>query len=184
MVNCKFRDEDYLDVMARQVFSIASKIPFGKAIARACLAKRARDHARTPMQWTAGENAGFTSGKPWMMLNPSYKTINVEADLKAGEKSIFAFYKRLHAFRIGNEIIKNGDYVPLDLTNNSVFGYTRSCGGKTLLVVANFKNKKATYSLPANLAKGRAVISNYGGSTLSAELDLRPYEAAVFEIEK
>ena len=132
----------------------------------------------------AGENAGFTAGKPWMMLNPSYKTINVEADLKAGEKSIFAFYKRLHAFRIGNEIIKNGDFVPLDLTNNSVFGYTRSCGGKTLLVVANFKNKKATYSLPANLAKGRAVISNYGGGTLSAELDLRPYEAAVFEIEK
>lgn len=184
MVNCKFRDEDYLDVMARQVFSIARKIPFGKAIARACLAKRARDHARTPMQWNAGENAGFTAGKPWMMLNPSYKTINVENDLKAGDKSVYAFYKRLHAFRRGNEIVGCGDYVQLDPANDKVFGYTRNYGGKTLLVVANFKNKNVRYSLPAELAKGKVLLSNYKDSRLSPVLELRPYEAAVFGIEK
>lgn len=184
MVNCKFRDEDYLDVMARQVFSIARKIPFGKAIARACLAKRARDHARTPMQWNAGENAGFTAGKPWMMLNPSYKTINVENDLKAGDKSVYAFYKRLHAFRRGNEIVGCGDYVQLDPANDKVFGYTRNYGGKTLLVVANFKNKSVRYSLPAELAKGKVLLSNYKDSRLAPVLELRPYEAAVFGIEK
>lgn len=184
MVNCKFRDEDYLDVMARQVFSIARKIPFGKAIARACLAKRARDHARTPMQWNAGENAGFTAGKPWMMLNPSYKTINVENDLNAGDKSVYAFYKRLHAFRRGNEIVGCGDYVQLDPANDKVFGYTRNYGGKTLLVVANFKNKSVKYSLPAELAKGKVLLSNYKDSRLSPVLELRPYEAAVFGIEK
>ena len=184
MVNCKFRDEDYLDVMARQVFSIARKIPFGKAIARACLAKRARDHARTPMQWNAGENAGFTAGKPWMMLNPSYKTINVENDLNAGDKSVYAFYKRLHAFRRGNEIVGCGDYVQLDPANDKVFGYTRNYGGKTLLVVANFKNKNVRYSLPAELAKGKVLLSNYKDSRLSPVLELRPYEAAVFGIEK
>lgn len=184
MVNCKFRDEDYLDVMARQVFSIARKIPFGKAIARACLAKRARDHARTPMQWNAGENAGFTAGKPWMMLNPSYKTINVENDLKAGDKSVYAFYKRLHAFRRGNEIVGCGDYVQLDPANDKVFGYTRNYGGKTLLVVANFKNKNVRYSLPAELAKGKVLLSNYKDSRLAPVLELRPYEAAVFGIEK
>lgn len=184
MVNCKFRDEDYLDVMARQVFSIARKIPFGKAIARACLAKRARDHARTPMQWNAGENAGFTAGKPWMMLNPSYKTINVENDLNAGDKSVYAFYKRLHAFRRGNEIVGCGDYVQLDPANDKVFGYTRNYGGKTLLVVANFKNKSVRYSLPAELAKGKVLLSNYKDSRLAPVLELRPYEAAVFGIEK
>lgn len=184
MVNCKFRDEDYLDVMARQVFSIARKIPFGKAIARACLAKRARDHARTPMQWNAGENAGFTAGKPWMMLNPSYKTINVENDLNAGDKSVYAFYKRLHAFRKGNEIVGCGDYVQLDPANDKVFGYTRNYGGKTLLVVANFKNKSVRYSLPAELAKGKVLLSNYKDSRLAPVLELRPYEAAVFGIEK
>lgn len=184
MVNCKFRDEDYLDVMARQVFSIARKIPFGKAIARACLAKRARDHARTPMQWNAGENAGFTAGKPWMMLNPSYKTINVENDLNAGDKSVYAFYKRLHAFRRGNEIVGCGDYVQLDPANDKVFGYTRNYGGKTLLVVANFKNKSVKYSLPAELAKGKVLLSNYKDSRLAPVLELRPYEAAVFGIEK
>ncbi len=184
MVNCKFRDEDYLDVMARQVFSIARKIPFGKAIARACLAKRARDHARTPMQWNAGENAGFTAGKPWMMLNPSYKTINVENDLNAGDKSVYAFYKRLHAFRRGNEIVGCGDYVQLDPANDKVFGYTRNYGGKTLLVVANFKNKSVKYSLSAELAKGKVLLSNYKDSRLAPVLELRPYEAAVFGIEK
>lgn len=182
MVNCKFRDEDYLDVMARQVFSIAAKIPFGKAIARYCLARRARDHARTPMQWNAGANAGFTAGKPWMMLNPSYKTINVEADKKAGEKSIYAFYARLHAFRRGNEVIKCGSYSQLDKKNKSVYAYTRSHEGKTLLVLANFKNKTSKFKLPPELSSGRAVLSNYPDSALSAEVSLRPYEAAVFEI--
>lgn len=182
MINCKFRDEDYLDVMARQVFDIASKIPLGKTIARYCLARRARDHARTPMQWSAEKNAGFTSGKPWMMLNPSFGEINVEADLKAGERSIYNFYARLHAFRRGNEIVKCGDFKQLDKTNKSVFAYTRTFEGKTLLVVANFKNKEASFALPEGLLKGRVLLSNYAGSELSCSL--RPYEAVVFEIVK
>ena len=182
MINCKFRDEDYLDVMARQVFDIASKIPLGKTIARYCLARRARDHARTPMQWSAEKNAGFTSGKPWMMLNPSFGEINVEADLKAGERSIYNFYARLHAFRRGNEIVKCGDFKQLDKKNKSVFAYTRTFEGKTLLVVANFKNKEASFALPEGLSKGKVLLSNYAGSELSCSL--RPYEAVVFEIVK
>lgn len=182
MINCKFRDEDYLDVMARQVFDIASKIPLGKTIARYCLARRARDHARTPMQWSAEKNAGFTSGKPWMMLNPSFGEINVEADLKAGERSIYNFYARLHAFRRGNEIVKCGDFKQLDKKNKNVFAYTRTFEGKTLLVVANFKNKEASFALPEGLSKGKVLLSNYAGSELSCSL--RPYEAVVFEIVK
>lgn len=182
MINCKFRDEDYLDVMARQVFDIASKIPLGKTIARYCLARRARDHARTPMQWSAEKNAGFTSGKPWMMLNPSFGEINVEADLKAGERSIYNFYARLHAFRRGNEIVKCGDFKQLDKKNKNVFAYTRTFEGKTLLVVANFKNNDASFALPEGLSKGKVLLSNYAGSELSCSL--RPYEAVVFEIVK
>lgn len=182
MINCKFRDEDYLDVMARQVFDIASKIPLGKTIARYCLARRARDHARTPMQWSAEKNAGFTSGKPWMMLNPSFGEINVEADLKEGERSIYNFYARLHAFRRGNEIVKCGDFKQLDKKNKNVFAYTRTFEGKTLLVVANFKNKEASFALPEGLLKGKVLLSNYAGSELSCSL--RPYEAVVFEIVK
>lgn len=182
MINCKFRDEDYLDVMARQVFDIASKIPLGKTIARYCLARRARDHARTPMQWSAEKNAGFTSGKPWMMLNPSFGEINVEADLKAGERSIYNFYARLHAFRRGNEIVKCGDFKQLDKKNKNVFAYTRTFEGKTLLVVANFKNNEASFALPEGLSKGKVLLSNYAGSELSCSL--RPYEAVVFEIVK
>ena len=182
MINCKFRDEDYLDVMARQVFDIASKIPLGKTIARYCLARRARDHARTPMQWSAEKNAGFTSGKPWMMLNPSFGEINVEADLKAGERSIYNFYARLHAFRCGNEIVKCGDFKQLDKKNKNVFAYTRTFEGKTLLVVANFKNKDASFALPDELSQGKVLLSNYAGRKLSCSL--RPYEAVVFEIVK
>ena len=182
MINCKFRDEDYLDVMARQVFAIAGKIPFGKAIASACLAKRARDHARTPMQWSACENAGFTTGKPWMMLNPSYKTINVEADKNAGDKSIFAFYKKLHAFRIGNDVIKCGDYRQIDGGNKDVFAYIRSYEGKTLAVICNFKNKQVNFPIPAEVSRGKLVLGNYKDSRIGQPL--RPYEAAVYEIGK
>lgn len=180
MTNCKFRDEDYLDVMAKQVFAIAKKIPFGMQIARYCFARRARDHARTPMQWTSGENAGFTSGKPWMMINPNYKSINVESDIK-DSKSIYGFYARLHAYRKGNETIRDGEYIPFLEKSNSVFAYERRGGKESLIVLANFKNKDVKVRLPqCYRGKYEVTIGNYADrTTAEGVIVLRPYEAFV-----
>ncbi|MDE6550778.1 MAG: alpha-glucosidase [Clostridia bacterium] len=185
MTNCRFTDDEYQDIMFRQIMNIVKYIPFGKSIARYCFSRRARDHARTPMQWNARENAGFSSAKPWMKVNPNYKFINVDKDL-AEEKSIYKFYAKLHAYRKGNEAIIDGDYKDICPNNRNIFAYERKCGGKRLLVIVNFKNKAVKFNLPEEYANSKAELelSNYrGGGIFMPNMRLRPYEAAVYSLK-
>lgn len=185
MTNCKFADKDYQDIMFRQIMDIVKYIPFGKCLARYCFSRRARDHARTPMQWSAGENAGFSSGKPWMMVNPNYKFINANKDMSA-DKSIYKFYAKLHAYRKGNDVIIDGDYKDICPNSSDIFAYERKLGGKTVLVVVNFKNKAVKFKLPAEYV-GRASqlqLSNYADAQERiADTKLRPYEASVYSVD-
>ncbi len=185
MTNCKFADKDYQDIMFRQIMDIVKYIPFGKCLARYCFSRRARDHARTPMQWSAGENAGFSSGKPWMMVNPNYKFINANKDMSA-DKSIYKFYAKLHAYRKGNDVIIDGDYKDICPNSSNIFAYERKLGDKTVLVVVNFKNKAVKFKLPAEYV-GRASqlqLSNYADAQERiADTKLRPYEASVYSVD-
>lgn len=185
MTNCKFADKDYQDIMFRQIMDIVKYIPFGKCLARYCFSRRARDHARTPMQWSAGENAGFSSGKPWMMVNPNYKFINANKDMSA-DKSIYNFYAKLHAYRKGNDVIIDGDYKDICPNSSDIFAYERKLGDKTVVVVVNFKNKAVKFNLPAEYV-GRASqlqLSNYADAQERiADTKLRPYEASVYSVD-
>lgn len=185
MTNCNFADKDYQDIMFRQIMDIVKYIPFGKCLARYCFSRRARDHARTPMQWSAGENAGFSSGKPWMMVNPNYKFINANKDMSA-DKSIYKFYAKLHAYRKGNDVIIDGDYKDICPNSSDIFAYERKLGDKTVLVVVNFKNKAVKFKLPAEYV-GRASqlqLSNYADAQERiADTKLRPYEASVYSVD-
>ncbi len=185
MTNCKFADKDYQDIMFRQIMDIVKYIPFGKCLARYCFSRRARDHARTPMQWSAGENAGFSSGKPWMMVNPNYKFINANKDMSA-DKSIYKFYAKLHAYRKGNDVIIDGDYKDICPNSSDIFAYERKLGDKTVLVVVNLKNKAVKFKLPAEYV-GRASqlqLSNYADAQERiADTKLRPYEASVYSVD-
>lgn len=185
MTNCKFSDKDYQDIMFRQIMDIVKYIPFGKCLARYCFSRRARDHARTPMQWSAGENAGFSNGKPWMMVNPNYKFINANKDMSA-DKSIYKFYAKLHAYRKGNDVIIDGDYKDICPNSSDIFAYERKLGDKTVLVVVNFKNKAVKFKLPAEYV-GRASqlqLSNYADAQERiADTKLRPYEASVYSVD-
>ncbi len=185
MTNCKFEDKDYQDIMFRQIMDIVKYIPFGKCLARYCFSRRARDHARTPMQWSAGENAGFSSGKPWMMVNPNYKFINANKDMSA-DKSIYNFYAKLHAYRKGNDVIIDGDYKDICPNSSDIFAYERKLGDKTVLVVVNFKNKAVKFKLPAEYV-GRASqlqLSNYADAQERiVDTKLRPYEASVYSVD-
>jgi len=185
MTNCAFEEKDYKDIMAIRVFELIRKIfPPLMPYARKVMLKRARDHARTPMQWSDGKNAGFSQAQPWMMLNPNYKQINVE-DNESRSDSLLNFYRKALAYRKGKEVIISGDFSLVRPKDKRIFAYLRTCGEQRLLVVVNYKNKPVKFNLPQGLTFTRAqlALSNYTDlPTLSSQLRLREYEAAVYEL--
>jgi oligo-1,6-glucosidase len=178
--------EDYRDIVSIRIYDTVKKAApvFLPTVTRA-LDKKARDHARSPMQWTSGENAGFTSGEPWMRVNPNYTSINVEQAL--GDKnSIWYFYQKLIKFRIRNEIIKSGTYKEYYPEDKKLWVYERAYNGMKYVVIANYSDKTAKFILPKELEydKCRTVFRNYDGEAVTlGDMKLRPYEAFVFEIE-
>lgn len=177
--------EEYKDVVSEQVFGIVKKyIPFAMPVAKWGLGKKARDNARSPMQWDDGPNAGFTTGKPWMYVNPNYKEINVKEALE-NPNSIWYFYQKINKMRLGNEVIKYGDYRLYNPKDTKVWTYSRTYKNRTYLVVASYTDKYAKFVIP-EVFRGRnasVVISNYKGNDIFTDRTLKPYEAVVYEIE-
>ncbi|MEZ5185093.1 MAG: alpha-glucosidase [Candidatus Nanopelagicales bacterium] len=131
-----------------------------------------RDNARTPMQWDGSEQAGFTSGTPWMPVNPNYPRINAAAQ-QADPRSVFSYYRRLIALRHDDPVVRDGDFELLLPQDPAVYAFTRTLGEVSLLVVANF----SCDSLPVPLAvDGELVIANYLDTQ---ETVLRPWESRV-----
>ena len=138
-----------------------------------------RDNARTPMQWDASENGGFTSGTPWLQVNKNYKTINAAAQVNDPD-SVFAYYKKLIALRHTNEVMVNGVYDVLTPDHPQIYAYTRTLGDKQLLVLCNDSEKEV--GVPAEIEEKIAgaqgiLIQNYKDVKAGV---LRPYEAVVY----
>ena len=134
-----------------------------------------RDNARTPMQWDASDNGGFTSGTPWLQVNKNYKTINAAAQVNDPD-SVFAYYKKLIALRHTNEVMVNGVYDVLIPDHPQIYAYTRTLGDKQLLVLCN--DSDTNVAIPAELqekihAAKNILIQNYKSMHLSAEADAR-----------
>lgn len=140
-----------------------------------------RDNARFPMHWDTSDNAGFTTGIPWIGVNENYSEINAAAQV-ADPQSVFSYYKKLIALRHEREIIVYGIYEPVDLEHPDVFAYTRVLGNEKLFVVCNFREKELHF-LMANGFDGKEeiLISNYEDLQLKeGNIVLRPYETKVF----
>ncbi len=187
MTNYPFKSLDEMDdVLVKTIrkMGLFKALPFHNTILLKVMQRRARDHARTPMQWSAGNNAGFTEGeKPWFVINPNYTTINVQEAL-ADPDSIFYFYQKLIGLRKDPKIapiLKNGTYKEYYPKHKDIYVYERSFEGKRLLVVCNFKNKTVPFVVPNEIAYvgTEQVVSNYSDSRLG-NVDLRPYEAFVY----
>lgn len=138
-----------------------------------------RDNARTPMQWDASDNGGFTSGTPWLQVNKNYKTINAAEQVNDPD-SVFAYYKKLIALRHTNEVMVNGVYDVLIPDHPQIYAYTRTLGDKQLLVLCN--DSDTNVAIPAELqekihAAKNILIQNYKDTD---ESTLRPYEAVVY----
>lgn len=143
---------------------------------------KGRDNARTPMQWDNSEHAGFTTGTPWLHVNPNYQTINVKTAL-AKKDSIFYTYKQLIELRKNNELIVWGDYQLVTDTPDDVFAYYRTLNNEQWLVVCNMSEKKQPYTLTDQAMT--LVISNYPQKQIpTGKLNLRPYEAFVLKTSK
>lgn len=144
------------------------------------IAHKSRDNARTPMQWDASENAGFTTGTPWIAVNPNYKKINVEDQLKR-EDSVFHYYQKLIRLRKENEIIVYGNYELLLPEDENIFAYTRTLDNQKLLVVCNFSKSEQRFDF-SGYENAKVLISNYNRDARKDGI-LKPYEATVLLLE-
>ena len=145
---------------------------------------RSRDNARTPYQWDASPNAGFTSGTPWIKVNPRYTEINLENDRKSPD-SVFAFYQKLIAMRQTDPAILDGDLEFYLEDSDQIIMYTRSCARQTLLVIANKSDSPASFSLPEALKghRWRMELSTYPGEDKGVDRDVwQPWECAVYSL--
>ncbi|MBA1392634.1 DUF3459 domain-containing protein, partial [Lactobacillus sp. XV13L] len=143
-----------------------------KDLLRAINAK-GRDNARRPIQWTNDEKTGFSTGTPWLAVNPNCREINVKAAL-ADPNSIFYTYQKLIALRHENDIVVNGNFIPVPASDN-VLAYYRVLGEQRWLVVANLGAQDEHFSLPDRI--DHVLISNYDKPQTLQDLTLRPYEA-------
>ena len=144
------------------------------------IAHKSRDNARTPMQWDASENSGFTTGTPWIAVNPNYKKINVADQLKR-EDSVFHYYQKLIRLRKENEIIVYGNYELLLPEDENIFAYTRTLDNKKLLVVCNFSKSEQKFDF-SGYENAKVLISNYNRDAGEDGI-LKPYEATVLLLE-
>ena len=147
---------------------------------------KSRDNARTPFQWDDTENAGFTTGSPWIMVNPNYKEINAKDQLER-EDSVFRYYQKLIRLRKEHEIIVYGSYDLVLPEDRELYVYTRTLGNEKLLVVCNFYGNTRIFALPGGWTKetSKLLSGNYGDLLYARDnrntVFIRPYEALVLK---
>lgn len=172
-----FRDIESLNHYAEAVDILGQ--PADQVLA--ALRRTSRDNARTPMQWTAGPNAGFTTGTPWIAANPNAAEINAEAEVRDGD-SVFAHYRALIDLRHRSEVVATGDYTLVLPEHPQIFGYTRRLGDAALLMLANLSGTVGRFD-PRDLPGWDAaelVLGNLDGATQALTGTLRPWEAVVY----
>lgn len=145
---------------------------------------KGRDNARTPVQWDDSAYAGFTTGKPWINVNPNYTEINAKEQLSR-EDSVFHYYQKLIALRKEHDIIVYGEYELLCPENEELYVYKRTQGKEKILVICNFTDQVVTYEIPSEFAVENASvwISNYNRNAVEEQMNCNPYECVVIAVE-
>ncbi|MET4640123.1 alpha-glucosidase [Mycetocola sp. 2940] len=139
---------------------------------------RGRDNARTPMQWDATEHAGFTTGTPWIAVNPNFPELNAEADRASGT-SVFDFYRKLIALRHENDTVALGTFELLEPSHPTLYAFTRTHGSEVLAVVANVSDRPFEGAFPIDVGAAELVLGNY---PVEADTPLRPWEARLYRL--
>ncbi len=179
MTNTAFaRVEDFDDVEIRTNYPIQTARGLSEAEFLAGANANGRDNARTPMHWDASANAGFTSGTPWLAVNPNCAQINVASD-RADPDGVFAYYQQLIALRRAHPVISEGRFTPFLEDHPAIWAYRREHDGQRLTMLANLSGAEVSFELPeAGEVSGESLISNLAPRTsLSGSISLAPWEA-------
>ena len=183
MTNVKFPDISYYrDVQSINLYNELKANGVSDHDIMEKIYYRGRDNARTPMQWDASENAGFTSGTPWIDVNPNYTSINTEAE-KNDPDSVLNYYKAMIAFRKAHPVIVDGSFKEYFPDSDRIFAYVRENDSEMLFVILNFSATKFALQIPEeiDMENAEVAMSNTGRTSFEGRvLDLRPYEAVVF----
>lgn len=175
MTNFDFKSMDEVeDVESHNIYRLAKKLHIPKFYRWHMIRTASRDNGRTPVQWNSDENAGFTTGTPWLGINSNYKSINM-TDQMDDPKSVRSFYKQMIALRANSDVLKQGTF-RLICANCRLFIYERELDGKTIRILLSFtkRRQKAEFS-------GKVLLSNYDRTAYDGRLS--PYEAIIIEKE-
>src|SRR5699024_9587711 len=187
MTNVQFQSiEDYDDVAIKNMYYEALENGKTHEEVMEVIWTNGRDNSRTPMQWNSGRNAGFTTGKPWLKINPNYTTINVQQSLN-NRQSIYHYYKRLIKIRKENEALIYGKYNLIAAEHEYVYAYIRTWNDETFIIVANLFDEMTTFTFPEQYHNRQAIsiLSNLDSkkeATKLLKIELKPYEAHVYQI--
>ena len=179
--------DDYNDLNSRSQYNSALSEGYTEAEALSFVHRRSRDNARTPMQWNAEANAGFTTGTPWLPVHDDYASENAEAEA-TDPTSVLAWYLTLADFRQANEVLCDGDYREVAASSEQVYAFTRENGSDKLLIAVNFSGTEAPVDLTgseiASFEDVEILLSSYDDidTTPGSPEALRPYEAIVARI--
>lgn len=183
MENVKFDSiDEYDDIATIDGYKVALSMGMSEKKALDSVAKISRDNARTPFQWDASKNAGFTTGKPWLKVNPKYTDINLASQISDPD-SIYAFYKNMIAVRDHSEYsdtLVYGNFAPYKREQEDLLAYTRT-GDKKILILANYCSKEQVVKLPGQ-AKN-IILSNVSDNAINGdEINLSGYEFIMIEL--
>ena len=187
MKNAKWNSiDEFDDISTKDQYQIAREAGLSDREAMEACNRMSRDNARTPMQWTSGENAGFTKGTAWLKINPDYKEINVE-DQENNPDSVLNYYRKLVALRKSDEfknVFTYGEFIPEYEEMDDILAFYRTDAATSILVVANFGTDAASIELKGNVK--RVLMSNQKNETVDYtknRLNLKSCEVVVLEMK-
>ncbi|WP_314908583.1 alpha-glucosidase [Oribacterium asaccharolyticum] len=169
------------DISTLDEYEVCLREGFSEEEALRIVNRYSRDNARTPVQWDSSKNAGFTTGTPWLPVNPNYKKINV-AEQEKDPESVLSYYKKLTALRKNpeyKETMVYGDFIPFMEDEDRLMAFYRK-GEKTLLILGNYRKEERELELPAPVKK--LVLSNAEPRIMGRKITLSGYEATILEV--
>ena len=186
MENVPLRSIDEVDdISSLDNYQVALRAGAGPEKALKAVERFGRDNARTPFQWTGGENAGFTSGKPWLRINPNYRDINLERQMSDPE-SVCSYYRKMTALRRDpryKETLVWGDLIPYMEDTHNVFSYFRKSEDQTILIIANYQKEARDLPLPGSVS--RVLLTNCKDPQIrDGMISLSGYQAALLLMDE
>lgn len=184
MTNVQFDSiDDYNDVKIKNLYHFERSEGKSHEEVMEVIWKNGRDNSRTPMQWTSEPEAGFTTGTPWLKVNPNYPDINVEQNLKDPE-SIYHYYRQMIELRKSTDTLIYGSYDLIAEDHDQVYAYTRTLEDDRYFIVVNMFDQQTTLDLSSDMTFAELKMSNYRvHDALNSNMTLRPFEARIYRLK-